>query len=118
MDGHRVVRIDDVVDKVDIFVTATGNKKVILRHHMNRMKNGAIVCNMGHADTEIEVASLKTSDITVEKVTIFSYILFKQENTCIIIFIQRKIKYLSVNSITIFRFDLMWIMSYGQTKSE
>ena len=68
MDGNRVVRIDEVVDKVDIFVTATGNKRIILRTHMNRMKNGAIVCNMGHSDTEIDVASLKTSDLTWEKV--------------------------------------------------
>ena len=68
MDGNRVVRIDEVVEKVDIFVTATGNKRIILRSHMNRMKNGAIVCNMGHSDTEIDVLSLKTSDLTWEKV--------------------------------------------------
>ena len=68
MDGCRVVRIDEVADKVDIFVTATGNKKIILRSHMNKMKNGAIVCNMGHSDTEIDVASLKTSDLVWEKV--------------------------------------------------
>ena len=68
MDGNRVVRIDEVVEKVDIFVTATGNKRIILRSHMNKMKNGAIVCNMGHSDTEIDVASLKTSDLTWEKV--------------------------------------------------
>ena len=68
MDGCRVVKIDEVADKVDIFVTATGNKKIILRSHMNKMKNGAIVCNMGHSDTEIDVASLKTSDLVWEKV--------------------------------------------------
>ena len=68
MDGYRVVRVDDVVRQVDIFVTATGNKKIILRRHMDKMKNGAIVCNMGHSDTEIEVNSLKTPDLTWEKV--------------------------------------------------
>ena len=72
MEGCRVVRIDEVVEKVDIFVTATGNKKIILRSHMNKMKNGAIVCNMGHSDTEIDVASLKTSDLVWEKVSFFS----------------------------------------------
>ena len=72
MEGCRVVRIDKVVEKVDIFVTATGNKKIILRSHMNKMKNGAIVCNMGHSDTEIDVASLKTSDLVWEKVFIVS----------------------------------------------
>ena len=73
MDGFRVVRVDDVVKQVDIFVTATGNKKIILRRHMDKMKNGAIVCNMGHSDTEVDVMSLKTSDLTWEKVVIFFY---------------------------------------------
>jgi adenosylhomocysteinase len=46
-------------DKADIFVTATGNYKVITHEHMKRMKNNAIVCNIGHFDNEIDVASLK-----------------------------------------------------------
>ena len=68
MDGYRVVRIDDVVENVDMFVTCTGNKKVILRQHMNKMRNGSIVCNMGHSDNEVDVLSLKTTDLTWEKV--------------------------------------------------
>ena len=59
MEGYRVVTMDDVVDKVDIFVTATGNYHVITREHMVRMKNQAIVCNIGHFDNEIDVAGLK-----------------------------------------------------------
>ena len=58
MEGYRVVKLDDVADKVDIFVTATGNFNVISHDHMARMKNQAIVCNIGHFDNEIDVASL------------------------------------------------------------
>jgi len=59
MEGYRVVTLDDVVDQVDIFVTATGNYHVITHDHMVRMKNQAIVCNIGHFDNEIDVAGLK-----------------------------------------------------------
>ena len=59
MEGYRVVTLDEVADKVDIFVTATGNYHVITREHMERMKNQAIVCNIGHFDNEIDVAGLK-----------------------------------------------------------
>jgi adenosylhomocysteinase len=59
MEGYRVVTLDDVADKVDIFVTATGNYHVITVEHMKRMKNQAIVCNIGHFDNEIDVAGLK-----------------------------------------------------------
>ncbi len=59
MEGYRVVRMDEVCDQVDIFVTTTGNFGVIQHDHMARMKNEAIVCNIGHFDNEIEVASLE-----------------------------------------------------------
>ncbi len=59
MEGYRVVTMDYAVDKADIFVTATGNYQVITHDHMKRMKDQAIVCNIGHFDNEIEVASLK-----------------------------------------------------------
>jgi adenosylhomocysteinase len=59
MEGYRVVTMDDACDKADIFVTATGNIDVITHEHMKRMKNNAIVCNIGHFDNEIDVASLK-----------------------------------------------------------
>ncbi len=59
MEGYRVVTMDYAADKADIFVTATGNKDVITHAHMARMKNQAIVCNIGHFDNEIDVASLK-----------------------------------------------------------
>ncbi|MFN2349408.1 MAG: adenosylhomocysteinase [Thioalkalivibrio sp.] len=59
MEGYRVVTMEDVADKADIFVTATGNKDVITHDHMVRMKDQAIVCNIGHFDSEIAVASLR-----------------------------------------------------------
>ena len=57
-----------VMKHVDIVVTASGNKGVVTREHMDKLKNGAIVCNMGHSNTEIDVNSLKTQDLTWEKV--------------------------------------------------
>jgi adenosylhomocysteinase len=59
MEGYRVVTMEEVADKADIFVTATGNYHVITHAHMARMKDQAIVCNIGHFDNEIDVASLK-----------------------------------------------------------
>jgi len=59
MEGYRVVTMDDVADQGDIFVTTTGNINVINHDHMAAMKNEAIVCNIGHFDNEIDVASLK-----------------------------------------------------------
>jgi adenosylhomocysteinase len=59
MEGYRVVTMEEACDKADIFVTATGNYHVITHEHMARMKDQAIVCNIGHFDNEIDVASLK-----------------------------------------------------------
>ena len=59
MEGYKVVDINDYIEEIDIFVTATGNFNVINHEHMKKMKNGAIVCNIGHFDNEIDVASLK-----------------------------------------------------------
>jgi len=59
MEGYDVQTLEDVADKADIFVTTTGNKDVIRVEHMRAMKNNAIVCNIGHFDSEIQVAGLK-----------------------------------------------------------
>jgi adenosylhomocysteinase len=59
MEGYRVVTMDYAADKADIFVTATGNKDVITYAHMAKMKEQAIVCNIGHFDNEIDVAGLE-----------------------------------------------------------
>ncbi|NOL52319.1 adenosylhomocysteinase [Pelistega suis] len=59
MEGYKVVTMEEAADKADIFVTATGNYNVITRAHMEKMKNEAIVCNIGHFDNEIEVSALE-----------------------------------------------------------
>jgi adenosylhomocysteinase len=59
MEGYRVVTMEEAADKGDIFVTATGNFHVITHEHMRRMKHQAIVCNIGHFDSEIDIASLR-----------------------------------------------------------
>ena len=59
MEGYRVDTIESVQDVADIFVTTTGNKDIITLEHMRAMKDRAIVCNIGHFDTEIQVASLR-----------------------------------------------------------
>ncbi len=59
MEGFKVVTMEYAADKADIFVSATGNKNVITYKHMEAMKNNAIVCNIGHFDNEIDVASLE-----------------------------------------------------------
>jgi len=66
MEGYKVVTMEDAVDKADIFVTATGNYHVITRAHMERMKDEAIVCNIGHFDNEIDVAGIE--ELTWEEI--------------------------------------------------
>jgi adenosylhomocysteinase len=69
MDGYQVVRLDDVVETADIFITATGNKDIITAAHMARMKHQAIVGNIGHFDNEIDVAGLARTE-GVERINI------------------------------------------------
>lgn len=59
MEGYRVVTMDWAADKADIFVTATGNVDVITREHMLKMKHNSIVCNIGHFDSEIDIAGMQ-----------------------------------------------------------
>jgi adenosylhomocysteinase len=59
MEGYEVIRVEDAVDYADIFVTSTGNRDVIRVDHMEKMKDGAIVCNIGHFDNEIQVEKLE-----------------------------------------------------------
>jgi adenosylhomocysteinase len=64
MEGLQVDRLDDVIDKVDIVVTATGNYNIVTVEHMARMKHNAIVCNIGHFDNEIDMSGLARSGAT------------------------------------------------------
>ena len=59
MEGYRVVTLDDVAEQVDIVVTATGNLHVVTHDHMKRMRNQAILCNIGHFDSEIDIQSIR-----------------------------------------------------------
>ena len=68
MEGFRVVKLTEVVRMADIVITCTGNKNVITREFMDKMKSGCIVCNMGHSNTEIDVSSLRTQELTWERV--------------------------------------------------
>ncbi|XP_019743856.1 adenosylhomocysteinase 2-like isoform X2 [Hippocampus comes] len=68
MDGFRVIQLSEVVQHVDVVITCTGNKHVVAREHLDRMKNGCIVCNMGHSNTEIDLASLRTEELRWERV--------------------------------------------------
>lgn len=67
MEGYEVRRLEEVVGEVDVFVTATGCKEVIRAEHMAKMKDTAIVCNIGHFDVEIDVAGLKAVKGIVRK---------------------------------------------------
>src|SRR5437868_10399170 len=69
MAGYQVVTLDDVVSTADIFITATGNKDIITARHMARMKDKAIVGNIGHFDNEIDMAGLKKVQ-AVERINI------------------------------------------------
>ncbi|MEK7381973.1 MAG: adenosylhomocysteinase, partial [Elusimicrobiota bacterium] len=69
MEGYEVVTMDEAAALGDIFVTATGCRDIILRKHLDAMKSQAIVCNIGHFDLEIDIASL-TSDKKLKKVEI------------------------------------------------
>jgi adenosylhomocysteinase len=64
MEGYQVTTLDDIVGDVDIFVSATGNDHIITVDHMHRMKHNAIVCNIGHFDSEIDMAGLARSGAT------------------------------------------------------
>lgn len=59
MEGYEVKRIESVIKETDIFVSATGNKGIIMASHMAQMKNNAIVCNIGHFDNEIDMDGLE-----------------------------------------------------------
>lgn len=67
MEGYEVVLMDEAIDKADIVVTATGNKDIVTADHMRKMKDRAILCNIGHFDNEIQVDALKNNKWTEVK---------------------------------------------------
>ncbi|PJZ70683.1 adenosylhomocysteinase [Leptospira perolatii] len=67
MEGYQVLRVEDVIEAVDIVVTATGNDDIITLEHMKAMKDGAILCNIGHFDTEIQMSRLNSEKGVIKK---------------------------------------------------
>ena len=110
MDGCRVVQVEEVAHKIDIVVTATGNKKVITRDHMDKMKSGTILANMGHANTEIDILSLKSSEIIWEKVILRTYIIL--DPYFFHIFLLFKIRYM-VNQLNLTITKVKFILENG-----
>ncbi|XP_068579020.1 S-adenosylhomocysteine hydrolase-like protein 1 isoform X2 [Cebidichthys violaceus] len=68
MDGFRVIQLSEVARQVDMVITCTGNKNVVGREHLDRIKDGCILCNMGHSSTEIDLVSLRTAELRWERV--------------------------------------------------
>uniref|UniRef100_T1GJC2 PDZ domain-containing protein n=1 Tax=Megaselia scalaris TaxID=36166 RepID=T1GJC2_MEGSC len=102
MDGYRVVKLGEIIRSIDIVVTATGNKNVVTRDLMDKMKNGCIVCNMGHSNTEIDVNSLRTPDLTWEKVRSQVDHIVWPDNKRIILLAEGRLVNLSCSSIPSF----------------
>ncbi|MCW7483073.1 MULTISPECIES: adenosylhomocysteinase [Leptospira] len=67
MEGYQVLRVEDVIENADIIVTATGNDDIISLEHMKAMKDGAILCNIGHFDTEIQMSRLNAEKDVIKK---------------------------------------------------
>ncbi|MGQ2814061.1 adenosylhomocysteinase, partial [Leptospira interrogans] len=67
MEGYQVLRVEDIIEQVDIVVTATGNDDIITLEHMKAMKDGAILCNIGHFDTEIQMSRLNNEKGVTKK---------------------------------------------------
>nr|GMD59889.1 adenosylhomocysteinase [Ipomoea batatas]GMD67976.1 adenosylhomocysteinase [Ipomoea batatas]GMD72337.1 adenosylhomocysteinase [Ipomoea batatas] len=93
MEGLQVLTLEDVVSDADIFVTTTGNKDIIMVSHMKKMKNNAIVCNIGHFDNEIDMQGLETypgvKRITIKPQT--DRFVFPETNTGIIVLAEGRL---------------------------
>ena len=90
MESIPVLTLGDVVSEADIFVTTTGNKNIIMVHHMKQMKNNAIVCNIGHFDSEIDMHGLETYP-GVKRITIKPQTdrwVFPETNNSIIVLVE------------------------------
>ncbi|KAF4091137.1 hypothetical protein AMELA_G00033540 [Ameiurus melas] len=102
MDGFQLVRLNEVIRVVDIVITCTGNKNVVTREHMDQMKNGCIVCNMGHSNTEIDVASLMTPELTWQHIrTHLDHIVWPNGKT-IVLLAEGRLVNLSCSAVPVF----------------
>ncbi|XP_017329293.1 adenosylhomocysteinase like 2a isoform X2 [Ictalurus punctatus] len=102
MDGFQLVKLKEVIRVVDIVITCTGNKNVVMREHMDQMKHGCIVCNMGHSNTEIDVASLMTPELTWQHVrTHLDHIVWPNGKT-IVLLAEGRLVNLSCSAVPVF----------------
>ena len=102
MDGFKVVRIEEVIKFVDIVITATGNKGVFSREHAEKLKSGAILCNMGHSNTEIDVSTLQAVDIQWEEVRLNVHHLIFPSGKRVILLAEGRIVNLCCSSVPSF----------------
>jgi adenosylhomocysteinase len=96
MEGYQVTALEDLIESADIFITATGNKNVITLDHMKKMKDKAIVANIGHFDNEIDIASLYAAEKagTVKRINIkaqYDEFVFPQTNRSILILAEGRL---------------------------
>ncbi|MCI4380249.1 hypothetical protein PGIGA_G00237630 [Pangasianodon gigas] len=102
MDGFQLVRLNEVIRVVDMVITCTGNKNVVTREHMDQMKNGCIVCNMGHSNTEIDVASLMTPELSWHNVrTHVDHIVWPDGKT-VVLLAEGRLVNLSCSAVPVF----------------
>ncbi|XP_026802267.3 adenosylhomocysteinase like 2a isoform X1 [Pangasianodon hypophthalmus] len=102
MDGFQLVRLNEVIRVVDIVITCTGNKNVVTREHMDQMKNGCIVCNMGHSNTEIDVASLTTPELTWQNVRMHVDHIVWPDGKTIVLLAEGRLVNLSCSAVPVF----------------
>jgi S-adenosylhomocysteine hydrolase len=101
MEGYKVVRLEEVIKQVDILVTASGSKNTITRESLDKLKNGAIVCNMGHSNTEIDVVCIRE----IDRCSIRFYF-YSLPNRAFYVIYHQVIYKSNV-------FERMWIMLFG-----
>ncbi|XP_056307654.1 adenosylhomocysteinase like 2a isoform X1 [Danio aesculapii] len=102
MDGFRLAKLIDVVRQVDMVITCTGNKNVVVREHMDVMKNGCVVCNMGRSNTEIDVNGLKTPELTWQHVRAQVDHIIWPEGKRIILLAEGRVLNLSSSTVPIY----------------
>ena len=102
MDGFKVVRLEEVLKQVDIVITATGNKGIFTREHAEKLKTGAIICNMGHSNTEIDIESLRKPDIVWEEIRLNVHHLTFPSNKRIVLIAEGRTMNLCCSSVPSF----------------
>ncbi|XP_039513913.1 adenosylhomocysteinase like 2a isoform X3 [Pimephales promelas] len=106
MDGLRLAKLVDIVSQVDIVITCTGNKNVVLREHMDLMKSGCVVCNMGRSNTEIDVTSLRTPELAWQHVRAQVDHIIWPDGKRIVLLAEGRVLNLSSSTVPIFMLSI------------